>query len=586
MTGLTGAAAKRQAIRLGEANGCSWQHIYGMTAHLRQGTRKRRSDAGKRKYDIVPGTDTFEAASLVIGAKLDPDQALLTAKANGHNDLPTLATFQKMLREKEVNRKQLRSGRRNHRNFEAAAPLDIVQIDSSALKIRWVDFKTRRIKRIEGIDKNHPQLDPSLLRVWQVVAIDDHSRRRFVQFIATHHITSADMVRFFCDLCCAWGGVPKMVYTDNGPEFQRFFAQAVRVIQRMPAIVETGGFEHRTHAPGNAQASGKVEVAHQRVEKMNKFVGLAEQKGIDVTLEQLEEFSRSIDQHDNEVKVHRSTGQTPIARWFGTQTMNRTFPTEMIRAALLFTEAERKIASDMTIVVDKVKYLLPVKHPVTGELSGLRSGMKINVVVPHELDEIFITLPANGGEIAILKTEATVDVAGEFKTAAPSQGETITKALKEHHVQRNREAKDLKKQTGEVYQIPFVNHEIEVPASTSNVIGIGAFKHPEIAVTSEEIAAASPVPIDGTQAASLQGTSETSKTGSTSQTVYAGKPINFWEAIDEFKTRFTSITEAKDFLTREIFPGQQGTVPVTEVEAAIDNYFNPQQEVAKLRLAG
>ena len=198
----------------------------------------------------------------MIGGKLDPDEALRTAKANGHEDLPSLAHFQKLLREHELNRKARREGRRNHRRFEAAAPLEMVQIDSTALKVRWIDVNTRRIQQIVGIDKNHPNLDERKLRVWQIMAVDDHSRRRFLKYVTTHHITSADMVRFCCDLFCEWG-VPKMLYTDNGPEFKALFAQAIRILSSMPAIRESGGLEHKTHAPNNPQASGKVDAAEQ-----------------------------------------------------------------------------------------------------------------------------------------------------------------------------------------------------------------------------------------------------------------------------------------------------------------------------------
>ncbi len=57
MTGLVGGAAKSMAISLAAAHGVSWQYIYTMTADLRKGKRKTRSDAGRRTYELIEGTD-------------------------------------------------------------------------------------------------------------------------------------------------------------------------------------------------------------------------------------------------------------------------------------------------------------------------------------------------------------------------------------------------------------------------------------------------------------------------------------------------------------------------------------------------
>lgn len=548
MNGLTGAAAKAEAVRLGEIYGCSWQHIYGMTSDLRQGQRRTRSDAGKRKFDIVEGTDTFEVASLVIHGKLDPDQALLTAKANGHTNVPTLATMQRILRERQMNGKQRRTGRRNHRRFEAAAPLDIVQIDCTALKVRWKDIKTRRILRIEGVDKNHPMLDTDKIRVWQIMAVDDHSRRRFLRYVVCGHITSRDMVRFACELFVEWG-LPRVIYSDNGPEFKAFFAKAIKILSSIPAIAETGGCEHLRHMPNNPQASGKVEVAHKWAEKMDRYIGLAEARGIEVTADTLDGFAESICEHYNHVKVHRTTGETPMARWHGTQVLKRMLPAEVVTAALLFDEAERLLTETMTVRVGKLDYRIPARD-AAGNPSPFMVGMKLRVVVPHELEQIFVTLP-NGQEYDIDKVVATADVAGEWKSAIPSEAEVLTKKLKDHFVAKNKEAKELKKTTGEVYQVPHFNHEIAVPDTN-----VRHFPHPEIAVTAAELGEVVPVPV----------------------TEYVGKPVTYWEAVAEYQDSFATKDEAKQFLLG-LFPEKTGELPSTEVAAAINGRHDKPQAI-------
>ena len=550
-----------------------------MTEDLRHGKRKRRCDTGKRKFDIVPGTDTFEAASFVIGGKLDPDDALRTAIANGHTDVPTLATMQRLLNEKGLNRKRRNSGRRSHRRFEAASPLDLIQIDCTALKIRWQDIKTRRILRIEGIDKNHPQMDAEKIRVWQIMAVDDHSRRRFLRYVVAHHITSMDMVHFASDLFCAWG-IPLSVYTDNGPEFKKFFAKMGRVLEAIPVIRDTGGYRHFTHAPGNAQASGKVENAHKWAEKMDRYVGLAIERGIDVTFDNLNGFADNICRYYNEVRVHRETGKTPIARWFGTRVTTRMLPAEFIRAATLFDEAERILTDTWTVRVGKVDYRIPSRD-AEGNASPFRVGMKLTVIVSLELDLLFVTTP-NGEEYEIAKQIATADAAGEFRTLADSEAERLSKELKKHYTAENKAAKDLRKSTGEAFQVPFLNHDIQDAKPASNVIGIGAFKHPEQVVTPGDIAEATPVPMDA-----VASSAETVETSSTPRTApaYTGKPINFWDALDNYRDRFASIAEAREVL-EQLFPDQQGTALIADVEALIERHVNPQQEVAPLRLAG
>jgi hypothetical protein len=59
-------------------------HIYRMTTDVRKSTRKTRVDKGRRQFDINDRTsDLWQAVQLVVVDKLDPDQALLTAKVRG-----------------------------------------------------------------------------------------------------------------------------------------------------------------------------------------------------------------------------------------------------------------------------------------------------------------------------------------------------------------------------------------------------------------------------------------------------------------------------------------------------------------------
>ncbi|MDQ3322433.1 MAG: hypothetical protein M3525_08400, partial [Acidobacteriota bacterium] len=134
MRGLPGTSAKQMAVRLASQHKVSVQHIYKLTEDFR--SRQTRSDKGNRKFELKEGTDLWAAATLVIGGKLDPDQAILTAQKNNFTHLPSLEYFQRILREHGLGLKQRKSSKRPFRLWEAEFPGQIYQIDVTALKVR------------------------------------------------------------------------------------------------------------------------------------------------------------------------------------------------------------------------------------------------------------------------------------------------------------------------------------------------------------------------------------------------------------------------------------------------------------------
>lgn len=510
MRGLRGSVAKQTAVRLAELHKVSWQHIYKITDDLRP-KNKTRSDKGKRTFQLIEGTDLWIAAQLVISDKLDPDQALRVCELRGLTDLPSLEYFQRILRENGLGAKQRKSSKRPFRLWEAAAPGEIYQIDVTALKVRWEDEKTRRILRIEGVDKNHPNLDDDKIRVWQIMAVDDHSRRRFLRYVATTHITSRDMVEFCIELFTFWG-VPKVIYSDNGAEFKGYFIRAEKILK---AILEAdGGFEHKRHLPGNSQASGKVENAHKWAEKMDKYVGLAVSEGQGVTIDDLNPFADDVCKYYN-ARVQRSTMQTPDARWFSTRIVVRTLPSEIIESALLADEFETTLDASLTFAHKGIVYKVPGKQPFVNFI-----GSKINVVVPINIDLILLTLP-DKSEHEIEKVIATADVAGDYKSHAESVAQDIKKRLKATRKAAIKEIKLKQKQTGEIAPVPHYNVRIETPATN-----VAHFPHQERIITPEEVAAVAVVP----------------------PSVYKGKQISYWEAVGIFADSFETPADCRAFL--------------------------------------
>lgn len=546
MSDLRGTDAKQTATFLAEKHGVTYQHIYKITEHLRP-KNKTRSDKGKRKYELKEGSDTFVAASLVIGGKLDPDQALLTCQKNNITNLPSLEYFQKMLREKGLGAKQRKSSKRPFRLWEAAFPGEIYQIDVTALKVRWEDAKTRRILRIEGIDKNHPNLDDKKIRVWQIMAVDDHSRRRFLRYVATTHITSRDMVEFVIELFALWG-VPKKIYSDNGSEFKGYFVRAEKILNKV--LENIGGFVHERHLPGNPQATGKVENAHQWAEKADRYVGLAVAKGLEVTIEKLNNpFADSACGFYN-ARIHRGTKQTPDSRWFSKSIVIRILPREIIESALLADEFETTLDASLTVAHKGIIYRIPGIAPFVNFI-----GNKVKIVVPLNIDLLLIKLPGDEDYREIEKILHTADRAGDYKSNAESSAQVLTKKLKAQYKADNQADKKKLKQTGEVFFVPHYNIQVEKPATN-----VANFPHQERIITPAEVAAAAPV----------------------APSVYSGKQITYYEAVGKYFEMFETPAECREFLLT-VFADFDERLPSKQVEESIENREIKQKPTRHLR---
>lgn len=545
MKGLRGGDVRAMADRLAGQHSVKWSHIYHITHDLRGG-RKTRADKGKRTFQLVEGTDIWYAAQLVIADKLDPDQALLTAKVRGYTNLPSLEYFQKILRENGLGKKQRSSSKRPFRFWESEFPGEMYQVDVTALKVRWEDEKTRRILRIEGVDKNHPNPGDGKIRVWQIMAADDCARRRFLRYICTTHVTSREMVAFLIELYLEWG-VPRKLYTDNGSEFQGYNVRAEQILNKI--LEHDNGYVHQRHAPGNSQASGKVEVAHKWAEKMDKYVGLAISEGQKVTIEDLNPFADQITKFYNELHVHRKTGQTPDTRWFSRRIVVRKLPAQIIESALLSDEFDAPLLDSMTVEHKGVSYRIPGGQPYV-DYTYSQTKKKIKVVVPPNIDLILVKLPCDDKDAPFREIEkviATPDVAGEFKSHAETNAQVLTKRLKETRKEDIKAIKSKSKQTGQIAPVPFYNvplAELPIEQPLSNVAN---FPHQERLISAEEVAAITPI----------------------SNTLLCEKELSYWEAVSEFTDRFENVEECKEFLST-IF-GEGEVIAESAIETAIQN---------------
>ncbi|HZT60976.1 MAG TPA: hypothetical protein VFA21_20395 [Pyrinomonadaceae bacterium] len=452
MNGLKGSRARAEAQRLAETHGCSVSRVYDVTRELRP-RRKVRADRGRRRADLLAHEGMRLAAELVVTKNVDPDLAIETAELNGHDIPVSRGTFVRQLREHGLDRRSRRRGVRPYRRWEASAPGDIFQFDISGVKERWVDHRTRRILHVSPLEvsKNHPNKNPDRVPLWKFTLVDDNSRLKHVRFVACNKPTSNEVIDFLLDAFRALG-VPRRLYTDNDAVIvSRRMKRAADILDR--AFADSGGFKLEQHLPGNPQATGKVEVGHQLVEKFEKLIGV---RDADPTLDQLEKFCEWLCDRYNWT-VNRATGEKPMLRWQSQNTLVRVPPPALLDSAFKADEFTRKLGADLSISFRGERLQLPRKRPFTDWI-----GRALTFVMPPDSD-FFVVLGLDGFEYEITRTPATADAADQFKQPEESTAQQTKKAL----VASAKERRARQKEAGEGLLVPGFDTEIDATGRPS-----------------------------------------------------------------------------------------------------------------------
>ncbi len=436
LSGLSGARAKAEIKALATRFNLSESRIYDVSRDVRA-KRKQRADKGKRRADLLVHDGLRFATELRVLKSVDPDLAIETAKANGFDVPVSLGTYQRYLRESGLNRMQLRNGRRPHRRWEAPNPLDLFQFDISGVKERWIDQTTRRILHVTPltISKNHPNRNSNLVPLWKFGLVDDHSRLRYVRFVACDKPNSIHVIDFllraFREL-----GIPRVLYTDNDRIIiSKRMQRAASILDR--AFSASGGFRLEQHAPGNPQATGKVEVGHQIFEKFERLIGV---KYETPDLATLNNFTVAVCDRYNWT-AHRETGVQPALRFRNGHAAVRVPPPALLDDAFKADEFQVSIRADLTFGFQGERYQLPRSPNVASlpnpflSLAG-RRGVKITIVWPPSAD-YFVAI-VDGNEFEIQRQLAASDVAGEYKTVAETRSQQAVKSLEESAAARKR----------------------------------------------------------------------------------------------------------------------------------------------------
>jgi hypothetical protein len=467
MHGLKGSRARMVAGQLAEAHCCSVSRVYEVTRELRP-ARRQRSDKGRRRADLLAHDGLNRVARLVVEHKLDPDLAVEQAKLEGHEIEVSLGTVRRYLRERGLSRRSRRTNVRPFRRWQADAPGELFQFDISGVKERWVDHKTRRILHVPvtEVSNNHPNKNPDRVRLWKFTLVDDHSRFKQVRFVACDKPTSHHVIDFLLETFRHLG-VPLTLYSDNDAIIvSRRMKRAASILDR--AFAESGGFRLLQHLPANAQASGKVENAHQAVEKFEKLIAL---KAETPTLDELNRFTVWLCDRMN-WREHRTTGEKPALLWQSRTTVVRVPPSQLLDSAFKADEFTRKLGADLSISFQSERLQLPRKRPFTDWI-----GKTLTFVMPPDSD-FFVVIGLDGFEYEITRTPATQDTAGEFKAPEESTAQRTTKALKSAGRERRAAEKGL----------PVLGFDTEIDESARPVM----FPKQRDEMTPERLAAAAP----------------------------------------------------------------------------------------------
>lgn len=540
-----------EAERLRKHFGVSKSRVYEITKDLRP-VQKTRGDKGKRIADLMNDEGLKFAASLVVQYNIDPFEALWTAKERGYNVPVEVPTFVRYLNEHGLNRKNRLSNRTNYRRFEAAAPGEVFQFDISGSKERWYDTKTRKLVKISSLDvsKNHENENSNLVKVWRFVLIDDHSRLRFIRFVAVDKANSSHVVSFLLEAYEEMG-VPLKMYTDNDKIIKYARTQrATKILDK--SLADSGGYEQIFHKAGNSRATGKVEVAHKWVEKLEKLLGLFIAEGRVLTMEVLNRFAVQIERGYNN-RVHRDTGQKPIDRWNAQRHLIRTVDANVLKSAFLVDEFDVIIGGDLTFRHKGICYQLPTDQLFQNLVARQSSKNKVKIIFPDHAD-FFTLVDFDANEYDIEKREAAPDVMGEFKSTPDDVAERTRKELKIFAKENAKIEKENNRQGYVPKPIAVIDTEFEMPKTN-----VSSFPKPTVDVT-PQILDTMPTPHK-----------------IAAENAYAGQLISWYDAVRIFSDEFASKAECKEFLDT-VFASRDEELPEAQIRGAL-----PSSERPKLR---
>jgi transposase InsO family protein len=311
---------------------------------------------------------------LVRGQPQASAQALWeTLEAQGVTPLPSLRTVSRWQQADRPARPAAQP--RPARRFEAARPLQLVQMDTTSGQ--WVVGKQM---------------------AYVIALLDDYSRAILAARAVGADSTANNLA--VLETAVRQYGAMQVLYSDNGSVFRitrhgrsRFQAYRPEVLagevptQLARAVQELGAVP-LTHAPGNARAKGKLERWTRFMQE--RLVGAGDFASIAALDEALQDWLR----YYNERHQHRALGSVPAARLVGYEP--RALPAGARPLADICALLEtRKVTKDHAVSLAGVRYQLPREPNLVAFTVELRIRPGQTVRVWHA-DQLIVELPHGG----------------------------------------------------------------------------------------------------------------------------------------------------------------------------------------------
>ena len=384
MRGLIGKAAKAKATVLAQQFGCSVAAVYAQSRDVRP-KRKARADKGKLKALDEKTLD--DMLFFTINDDHSAPHICEVAAANGISDVSP-ATYNRILRQRRLDRKTLKSAIIPHQSWQGHFPNHFHEIDTTVSQQFYIDPDDGAIGWESGMQvyKNKPGNRKPRLTLFSLV--DSHSRVRFARFVP-NNTTEAWLGALFQ----AWRekddpayfpfhGLPRILYSDND------------------VVIKSGAFQHAmkildveviSHAVGASHSKGKVENSFKILQEFEKVTKRKKWQSLDEANEALTDYLYYLNN-----KIHGTTGRIPFEHWLTIEPRRlKAPPGEELFNLLHLGEAWRKIYDDLVIHIHGQKFQLPWQEPF---LNFIRQKVLV-YWRPRDLSTLYVVLDGKSYEI-------------------------------------------------------------------------------------------------------------------------------------------------------------------------------------------
>ncbi len=395
MHGLTGKAAKTVAQRLAQEMGLDVSRIYWYSRHVRP-KRKPRADRGVPRS--VTEAELEKLMVYTVQHDFSAPHLAEVADANGVHIHP--ATYNRILRQRRLSRRENKQDLRPYRRWEAEHPNDLHQIDSTVAQQFYLDDNgSVGYESPHERYKNKPGNKKPRLVLIQVV--DDHSRVKCALFTLGNHYMA-----WMQTLHHAWKkkdnaafpfyGLPRVLYSDN---------DSVIKSRRFTRAMEKLGVTVKTHKVRESRAKGKVESGFKMLQEFEKVTKIKKWESLEEANAALEDFLIWYNS-----RKHGTTGERPFQRWLRIDPARLiNTPSDELFNLLHLDFTTRKIYPDLHVDMFGKEFQLPRREPFINWI-----GKKVEVCwYPRETERIFVIIEDKDYEIEYRKVD--IHSAGTYK---------------------------------------------------------------------------------------------------------------------------------------------------------------------------